>query len=1035
MNSIMNCAASIRRLTLLLLMFAFTALLLFQASSAEAQQANRAPTFDAGASITLYYWADDATEFARDINFNAIAITATDPDGDDVFFTSDADVSKIGLFRPQSQPNGAYIRVEDRTPASYAFNIKVIDSHGVEATIAVDLQNNTPAQQANQPPTFADGSSITLYYWTDQEDHFARDANRNVFGLTASDPNSDLLLFSISAWGVGESQVSVYQSRNNPNTPYIRVIDKTQSAYTVYLQADDRRGGTATITVNLQQQSPPARQAPVFVDDDGTLNDNRITICVMETTRTGWRPTTRNNVQVFISVTDQSRYVEFSAPSGPDKDSVQVTTTRGLARASIAVKGPIDFETKPSYDFTLQATDIHGLTATVPIHIMVLDMVQNTEDMMANSPPGFDEYETLWRARRAALDKEISDGRIFAAAQVVEYLGTPEIKMTRSVTAGAAVGTNVGLPVTASDPDGDQVSYGIVADKNNQDQDEFHGDFAIDSTGQITVTGQLNRAVGQTYKLWLVITDAPSAGDHASRWTYRPVYITVEAASASAQGQQGVMEAPPAADDGSGATTRSARSASSTATQSAAALPGKPDAPSGSNIGETQFRITWTAPTEGSSPISLYDIEYKLSSDADSAYAAVIPAPSGAGTGYNLIDKAGQTIAAGTSYDVRVRARNAEGWGPWSDASAIVTASPPQAASAAPPSASAAPPAATPTPAPRSPRSARSADAAAEEEAVEDAPADDASDGADAVEEAAAEDAPADDASDGADAVEDAPADDTADSAAATETAPALPKRLDTPGNVSVAAQGDGSILVSWDASANAAADYYRIRRSADDGKYTTIAREIADGGALDADSAKGRIAYLDDGSALKAGKTYSYKVRAFHSSVKESKWTSAISDDAAEEEAVEDAPADDASDGADAVEEEAAEDAPAADSAAATETARALPKQLDTPGNVSVAAQGDGSILVSWDASANAAPDYYRIRRSADDGKYTTIAREIADGGALDADSAKGRIAYLDDGSALKADETYSYKVRAFHSSVKESKWTSAIAAVESSG
>ena len=40
------------------------------------------------------------------------------------------------------------------------------------------------------------------------------------------------------------------------------------------------------------------------------------------------------------------------------------------------------------------------------------------------------------------------------------------------------------------------------------------------------------------------------------------------------------------------------------------------------------------------------------------------------------MNRRSQSITAGTSYDVRVRARNAEGWGAWSDPAIVVTASP-----------------------------------------------------------------------------------------------------------------------------------------------------------------------------------------------------------------------------------------------------------------------------------------------------------------------------------------------------------------------
>ena len=113
-----------------------------------------------------------------------------------------------------------------------------------------------------------------------------------------------------------------------------------------------------------------------------------------------------------------------------------------------------------------------------------------------------------------------------------------------------------------------------------------------------------------------------------------------------------------------------------TVTDVADTPPGQPDTPEIINVEETSFRVTWTAPVVGSSAITGYGIQYKLASEEDSAYADVKPTPTGTVTGYNLVNRGGQTVAEGTSYAVRVRAKNAEGWGLWSEAASVVTASP-----------------------------------------------------------------------------------------------------------------------------------------------------------------------------------------------------------------------------------------------------------------------------------------------------------------------------------------------------------------------
>jgi titin len=103
--------------------------------------------------------------------------------------------------------------------------------------------------------------------------------------------------------------------------------------------------------------------------------------------------------------------------------------------------------------------------------------------------------------------------------------------------------------------------------------------------------------------------------------------------------------------------------------------PAQPAAPAFTEVQETRFRILWQAPTPGASPITGYGLQYKLTSASDEAWADVKPEPRGVrAAGFNLTNRRGQSIAPGTSYDVRVRAQNAQGWGEWSEAGTVTTA-------------------------------------------------------------------------------------------------------------------------------------------------------------------------------------------------------------------------------------------------------------------------------------------------------------------------------------------------------------------------
>ena len=195
---------------------------------------------------------------------------------------------------------------------------------------------------------------------------------------------------------------------------------------------------------------------------------------------------------------------------------------------------------------------------------------------------------------------------------------------TVSVAENTAANTNIGGPVTAADPDDDTLTYtlGTTADD---------GHFVIDSaSGQLQTKGALDYEGTSSYSVTVTATDG--GGLSAS------IAVTI------------------------------------TVTDVADTPPGQPAAPEIINVKETSFRVTWTAPTVGSSPITGYGIQYKLTSAEDSAYGDVKPTPTGTGTGYNVVDRSGQSVTKGTSYTVRVRARNTEGWGPWSEPAVATTA-------------------------------------------------------------------------------------------------------------------------------------------------------------------------------------------------------------------------------------------------------------------------------------------------------------------------------------------------------------------------
>ena len=177
-------------------------------------------------------------------------------------------------------------------------------------------------------------------------------------------------------------------------------------------------------------------------------------------------------------------------------------------------------------------------------------------------------------------------------------------------------GTDIGAPVTATDADGDTVTYSLG--------DTPHADrFAIDAA-----TGQLR-----------------TAGDDPFDFEGLP---------------GNPLELEVVADDGRGGTAEVAVAVTVTDVQEP---PLAPDAPSvdGGTDNKTSLEVSWKAPdNDGRPDIVRFDLQYRTSRTGSGGWQDGLHGKTG--TSATITD-----LQEGTQYDVQVRAVNADGDGPWSD--------------------------------------------------------------------------------------------------------------------------------------------------------------------------------------------------------------------------------------------------------------------------------------------------------------------------------------------------------------------------------
>ncbi len=199
-----------------------------------------------------------------------------------------------------------------------------------------------------------------------------------------------------------------------------------------------------------------------------------------------------------------------------------------------------------------------------------------------------------------------------------------------SVAEDAGAGANIGTPVTATDPDSDELSYSIS---------DASGNFAIVSaTGQIRVASSPSLTEGDSHEVKVTAEDAYGAQATTS--------VTIRV-------NEPVTPRPVVSPK-----------------------PSAPAAPtlerlSTSSEGQSGLIASWTAPNDNGSDIIAYQVRWKQNADG-AVWSTPGQTTDLADLRFNIKD-----LESGTEYQVQVRAFNGEGEGAWSDSGSGTTNTPP----------------------------------------------------------------------------------------------------------------------------------------------------------------------------------------------------------------------------------------------------------------------------------------------------------------------------------------------------------------------
>ena len=423
--------------------------------------------------------------------------------------------------------DSSYTTVDDDVGYSLRATASYTDGHGPKKTAQATTTQAVRAG-SNRPPEFGAASATRSF-------NENTGAGENIGGpVTATDPENHSLTYSLDATGAAsfdiDSGTGQIQTKSGQTYDH-----ETKSSYSVTVTADDNNGGTATKdvtitvtnveepgTVTLSTNQPSARAAITATLTDP---DNGVTGTVWQWERssdgsTGWADigtdssyTTVDDdvgysLRATASYTDghgpkktaqatttqavragSNRPPEFGAASatrsfnentgageniggpvtatdpenhsltysleGTDKDSFQIVTNSGQIQTKSGVT--YDHETTPTYTVTVKADDGNNGADTINVTITVANV---------DEPPEFDE----------------------------------EPAATRTVAENTPTDQDIGLPVAATDPEGDDLTYAL--------DDASAVSFNIDiSSGQLKTKAALDHEGQASYTVTVTASD------------------------------------------------------------------------------------------------------------------------------------------------------------------------------------------------------------------------------------------------------------------------------------------------------------------------------------------------------------------------------------------------------------------------------------------------------------------------------------------------------------------------------------------------
>ncbi|MDE0400343.1 MAG: cadherin domain-containing protein, partial [Candidatus Poribacteria bacterium] len=330
-----------------------------------------------------------------------------------------------------------------RAPLDYekknTYSVAVNVSDGNGGTDTIGVAINVTDVEENNAPVFVEGTA------TERSIPENTPAGRNIGApVTATDLDEDILTYSLS--GVDAAAFGIVSATGQLRTR--APLDYEQkNVYSVAVLVSDGNGGSASIGVAINitdVNEKPTAHAPEFIEGNATERS------IPENTPAG------RNIGAPVTATDEDEDVLTYTLSGADAASFGIVSTTG----QLQTRAPLDYEQKNAYSVAVIVSD-GTLTDTIGVAINVTDVAENSAPVFASS------------------------------------------STERSIPENTPAGRNIGSPITATDADGDTLTYAL----DGTDASSFG---IVSTTGQLKTSAPLDYEEKNAYAVTVIASDGTS---------------------------------------------------------------------------------------------------------------------------------------------------------------------------------------------------------------------------------------------------------------------------------------------------------------------------------------------------------------------------------------------------------------------------------------------------------------------------------------------------------------------------------------------